>query len=164
MADKTPTFRDAKDREWSLRLTVGNCREIRDTCHIDFGEITDGKCFVELGTSIEKLYQVLWVLCEKQAESRSVTPEDFAESFDGDVLDDAQDALMEAVTLFTRRSMRTAMEKMIRATTKAVPEGMKTLEAWIEANDETLMANVRKETEATLSENMEKILSTSGKR
>jgi hypothetical protein len=146
-----PRFKDAENREWTLRLTTGRNRVILDTCGIDFGQIHDGKVFFDLQTSDDKLAQVLWILCEKQAESRRVTPEDFADSLDGDALDSAMEALIEATILFTRRPIRAAVEKVIRQTMEAQIAGMQTIENWVDANGEQVIAQAKAAAEKALS-------------
>ena len=146
-----PTFQDAENHEWTLRLTKGRSRAILETCGIDFGQIHDGKVFVDLTTSDEKLAQVLWILCEAQAQTRGITPEEFAELLDGDTLDAAMEAVVEATISFTRRPIRAAVEKVIRKTIEAQAAGMKTVENWIETNSETLIEQVTTAAENALS-------------
>jgi tRNA A-37 threonylcarbamoyl transferase component Bud32 len=143
-----PTFNDAEGRTWRLRLTTGRSREILETTGIDFGKIHDGQVFCDLTTSDEKLAQVLWILCEKQAGS--VTPEEFAESLDGNALDSAMEALVEATILFTRAPIRGAVEKVIRKTMEAQSQAMKTVENWVETNSATMIAQVTQAAETAL--------------
>src|SRR4051794_668325 len=111
-----PSFNDAMGRTWNLNLTIGRCREIRDTSGIDFGDTKNGGGFLELAVNTEKFVQVLWILIEKQADALKVTPDDFAESLDGDALDRAGEALNEAIVRFSPAVMRPAMEKAINKT------------------------------------------------
>jgi hypothetical protein len=146
-----PKFKDAENREWTLRITKGRSRAILETCGIDFGQIHDGQVFVELTTSDENLAQVLWILCEKQAEAKGITPEDFAEALDGDALDTAMEAMVDATILFTRRPIRGAVERVIRKTMEAQAAGMKTVESWVEANGDEVIAKAKAAAEKALS-------------
>ena len=99
-----PKFKDGKGREWNLQINAG---------HIV------GKKFQEIGWDFEretksgnyeslldpfKFCAILWVVCEKQADEKKVDPVDFAEGLTGDIITQAQEALLAAVLDFTQRS------------------------------------------------------------
>ena len=143
--NKTPSFRDAEGREWHLSLSIGLARRIKDEVGVDFGQLADGKLLAELGTDPEKLCSALWLMCEKQAERQSVTPEGFAESLDGDAIDGAMEALVEAIVLFTRSHLRNAMRTMFSKTKVAQEKTAKAAETWIETNADQITNQVIEE-------------------
>src|SRR5262245_843277 len=94
-----PGFDDAEGRHWNLRITAGRSIEILETCGIDlslkkirkvYEALEDPKVFV----------QFLWILIEKQAKALELTPDDFAESLDGDAVEAASEAINEAIVNF----------------------------------------------------------------
>lgn len=139
---KTPTFRDGAGRVWNLAINIGLARRVRDEMAVDFGQVTDGQLFITLSDSPEKLAGTLWLLVERQAERQSVTPEDFAESLDGDALDGAMEALAEAIILFSRSHQRQAVRTLLKKTMVAQEKIAKAAEEWIEANADRITGEV----------------------
>jgi hypothetical protein len=128
------TFKDAEGRQWHPRLTIGLARKIKDALSIDFTQVADGKLFLALGSDPFKLGATLYMLCETQAEQCGVSPESFAESLDGQAIDDALEALLAAVVLFTRAPMRGAVHNVLTKTIEAEAKAMQAVEKWAEAN------------------------------
>lgn len=156
--DPTPEFNDARGRTWRLTLTINKIRVIKATNGVDFGKIHDGKVLMELGTDGEKLAQVLWILCETQAKSINVAPEEFAELLDGDTIDKAGDAIEAAVILFTRAPMRAALREVIATTKSAHQKSLNAVESWAKSQCETIGAQATKTTLEQLSTLGEKSL------
>lgn len=98
-------FTDREGREWSLSITVGDLKPLREF-GFDLGKITgSGKLLGEvLFGEPEKLVAVLFHLCERQADQRGVGPEDFAKGIDGSTLEQAGEAMVEAAIDFFPRS------------------------------------------------------------
>lgn len=89
-------------RTWTIRLTVGLCERIKAECGIDIAAaVTDSEKFIGvLFTEPAKLVSALYLACEKQVERERITPEQFGELFDADVLDESVRALLEAIVDF----------------------------------------------------------------
>lgn len=97
-------FKDFLGREWSLRLTVGALGQVRRETGADLGQAmrSDQALADLLFGDPATLVSVLWVLVADQA--REVTPESFANGFDGPALERATEALLAAVADFFPRS------------------------------------------------------------
>ena len=95
------SFKDINDKTWELRLVIAHLAKLR-AVGFDLDQYTaDGAgLFMLLALPPETLGSVLWVLCEKQADAAGVTADDFAERFDGNVIDAAGLALVDAVIDF----------------------------------------------------------------
>lgn len=100
------SFKDPDGIEWKLRLTVGAVTDVKAATGVDIGTVTksDAAWVQFLFGDSEKLVALLWVLCEKQASERGVTPEAFARLFDGTTLEAAGSALAGAIADFFPRS------------------------------------------------------------
>jgi hypothetical protein len=116
------TFTDADGREWTLRITLGRVPKLREA-GFDVDKLDDERAGFAALASPEPLGKVLWALCERQAEARTLTPEGFADGFDGPALFRAQDALMEAVADFTQRPTVAAAYKRRLAAANQATEG-----------------------------------------
>lgn len=101
-----PAFTDCKNREWTLRLTVGLMTDVRECAGVRLGDVLRDEA--ALGALVfgdaEALVKTLWVLCREQAEARGVTPEEFAHGFDGPTLEKAVEAFLGSVADFFPRS------------------------------------------------------------
>lgn len=97
-------FKDAEGKDWDLRITVGHLRPLREDFGIDLRAALkeDDTTFAEAVGDPEKLGQILWVLLGPQAEKAGITPETFVMRFDGETVERAAVALVEAIVGFFR--------------------------------------------------------------
>lgn len=107
------SFKDADNREWKLRLTVGLLGDVKRDAGVDLGAaIKSPQSLAEiLYTDPADLVKVLWVCVESQAKEAGVSPEEFGHAFDGPTIEKAGEALLEAVADFFPR---TAIAKRIK--------------------------------------------------
>ena len=61
------------------------------------------------------LFNIIYVLCEEQAEKRGLTQEDFAARFDGDTIEAATIALLDELENFSRPAQRKVMQQLREA-------------------------------------------------
>lgn len=100
------TFKDNAGREWRLAIGLATARNLKEATdgRIDVIEQSKGttvhNLFGALAADIGLLGQVLWILCEAQAEEFGISELQFAEAFDMDALARGQDALIEAIIDF----------------------------------------------------------------
>lgn len=102
------TFADMDGREWSIRISKGLARRIRDTWQIDLL-----KAFEPGGDQLEKLSAdeetFLGVLCDllaAQMKARNITREQIEDSFDEQVGADAINAILGGIVNFFHPSIR----------------------------------------------------------
>ena len=107
------TFKDVNGKSWTVAVTVGSAMRVKEMCQIDLLKL-DESLYAELGDPY-KLVGVLYALCMKQAESSSITPEQFGEGLCGDAIEHATDALLGAVADFFPSRRRTLLQKMTTA-------------------------------------------------
>lgn len=96
-------FRDAKDREWKIHLTVGTLGKVRRETGLEFGKaIADMDKLTDiLFLDPENLVRVLYAICDPA--SKGIEPEEFAEGFDGQAIEQAVTALVASIADFFRR-------------------------------------------------------------
>ena len=100
-------FSDSKGREWGLALDFGLLRTLKKMAQVDFGDPEQfGRVWAELLFDDEKALKVLWRCVETQATDAGVSETQFLEAMNGEVLENALDALGEAVVNFTRPQRR----------------------------------------------------------
>ena len=76
-----PTF-SAGNRTWSLQIDCGKVRKLRDITGVDVAKLQEGEALGDLVRDYVKLGEVLFILCEDQAEREGVSVEDFYKGID----------------------------------------------------------------------------------
>ncbi len=96
-------FKDATGREWSVRLTYGSVSRIRETTGVNilFSSKTGTHGYFDLITDAEKFINALWILIALEADKRSITRQDFEDSFSEDTYPAATAALYDALASFS---------------------------------------------------------------
>ena len=145
------TFNDKQKKTWSLELTVGSARRVKNETGVNLLNMIslepDGKASTaELEKLIEDpfaLVNVLFTLCAKQAEEGGISGEDFAERFDADVIMAATNALIEEIINFSPAAKRRALTKFYQTAQRIAAEQEKELEKIL--NDENLDEKIEEE-------------------
>jgi hypothetical protein len=99
------TFTDKDGKDWSLELTVGIVKRIRNRHQLDIVALDKG-ALEQLATDPMLLADVLFVICEEEVKSREMSAEEFALALGGNAIDDATNALVEAIIDFFPRRRR----------------------------------------------------------
>lgn len=136
-------FTDTSGRTWNIHITVPLVSQV----HRETGVLLTGlfannlELLGQISTDLEKLVQVLWVVCERQAELRGVGPEQFAESLGGDAIGDAQEALVRATAdFFTSPEQRAAANAMLDKINETASKYTKATESKIQTLDANQLA------------------------
>lgn len=104
------TFK-AGDREWRVRLTIGLIAQLRTDAKFELGKELEGEDFARaLFLDMDRLLDVLWVVCRGEAEAAGLARDQFFAPFGGEELDAASTAFMEAIIDFFQRGRAPAMK------------------------------------------------------
>ncbi|PHR99582.1 MAG: hypothetical protein COA78_24755 [Blastopirellula sp.] len=108
-------FLDGKERKWSVSLNLGYARRIKESLGLDLMQIINGQHepIHRLVGDMELLVDVVWVLCEKQANTLNIDAMDFAEGLGGEAFDRATEALLQGIVDFFPKGKREIMQKMM---------------------------------------------------
>ncbi|MFA5265154.1 MAG: hypothetical protein WC378_15130 [Opitutaceae bacterium] len=129
------SFRDAKDREWTISLTIGSAMRIRDKLKVDLLQPEQGTppLMTRLGTDEMLLAEILLALMEGQFEKNEMTEQDVMNSFDGKTFLAAQTALYDELSDFFqsrgRADRAAAMKKQSATIQKAIQTATEKIEA-----------------------------------
>jgi hypothetical protein len=148
-------FKDEKGRPWTISVNVGTVKKVRGLAGIDLLDVQSGSMFQQLAEDPVKLGDVLWVLCQEEAEERKVGELDFAAALAGDSLSSATEALLEEVTDFFPKPQRELLRKALsrakasqeRSMAKASEMVDKALDEWEAANSGGLSTSVQESSE-----------------
>jgi hypothetical protein len=113
-------FTDVRGRRWTLVLNFSLARRIKTIAGVDFVNYHDGKALMIIQQDVERLVQVLWLLCEEQATGNSIDEEDFGRGLGGDEIEAAIGALEQCLLNFSRPATRPAMVAIADKTREAV--------------------------------------------
>lgn len=130
-----PVFKCKHGHEWNLELTVGAVEDVQRATGFDLdAAIADTSKLIRLFTDTpRKFAEILWVLCEEQANARGVAPEAFGRALTREAIDGAADALLAAIVLFYPRAsagkalaeaLPAVLAKMDRETSAAVRKAL----------------------------------------
>jgi hypothetical protein len=109
-------FKDSKGREWTLKLDAPSITKVREEFDgLDLANL-DGSVYLKLTEDVVLLVNVLWVLVRDQAQalSPSVVDIDFGRALVGDCIDNATNALLEAVSNFIPQRKRVLLTAAVR--------------------------------------------------
>jgi hypothetical protein len=133
-----PSFRDAANRLWTLRPTLGQFDAIQDATGVDL--LADGaggaSPVMALIFDRRKLSDVLWAACKPQADSQEITRASFRDALDGETLSGGWAALIDAVVFFTPSHSRAALRAQLDAELAASEQGLLAI-AEVAASQET---------------------------
>lgn len=127
-------FTDSRGRSWPVTININTVRRVKSACGIDLlnlvtlsadGVATD--LLDRLACDTYLLVDVLFELVRPEATANGITAEDFAEALDGDALEDATNALLEAVIDFFPGAKRRALRAMLAASRRFAQKQNETL-------------------------------------
>lgn len=93
------SFKDDQKRSWSIVVTIPLARKVRDQLGVDI--LKTQTALQELSEDPLMMIDVIYLLCEQQAEKRGVTDEQFGEALSGGSVHHAVEAFTEALINFT---------------------------------------------------------------
>ena len=127
------TFQDTQGRTWTVTINVDAIRRVRALLDVNLLDAVDGKLLERLVVDPVLLCDILFALCQPEAQARNVTDEDFGRALGGDVLEHATTALLEELVDFfpsgRRAVFRKALEKLRKLEALALETTTKRLES-----------------------------------
>jgi hypothetical protein len=116
-------FKDSQGREWTIDVTIGQIKRVRDLVKVNLYALFQEEA-KRLFSDPVLLVDTLYVLCQQQAEARKMSDEDFGRIFEGDVLEAAANALLEAVLDFFPSSRRTILRATVDKSNELASQAM----------------------------------------
>lgn len=121
-------FKDSAGNEWQLSVTAWTLKDVREKTSILLTTLVEENCqlLIELHRDPVLLADILWVMIEEQAEKKQITVRQFSESFGGDMVSAARNALIEAtIDFFDDPETRAGTREVLRKTMQ-IAEKMRT--------------------------------------
>ena len=132
--DHRACFVDTRGREWPLVINVLKARKIKNELGIDLlNFFSDEKSQNAVSDDPFQLLDVFYTL--SNAEEKGVSPEDFFIEFNGDTVDAAQAALMEALVNFSPTRQAQVLRLLVDKTKEHQDKALKLMEEKIKTAD-----------------------------
>lgn len=130
-------FNDRFGHPWNLSLDFGKLRMIKREIGVDLlRAVDDPESLARLGDDVEALVNTIWLLIRDQASALPgedrLTDEEFAGRCDGQTIDEATRALLEALVDFFPRSRRPILTKLIERSAAMEAATLEAIEAAID--------------------------------
>jgi hypothetical protein len=107
-------FIDTTGAPWSIALNVALMRRIKQQLGVDLLKaIDDPRTLHALSDDVVVLVDTVWLCVESAAKELGVTDEQFGERLNGETLDQAARALMEALVEFFPLNRRPILQKIL---------------------------------------------------
>lgn len=136
------SFVDNLGRTWTLLINVGAVKRVRALCDgldllniIAFdtdSELPDTSVLDKLASDPILLVDVLYAVCKPEADTMSVSDEDFGRALTGDVIESATKQLIDAVVDFFPEAKRKVCQRIISAANRFADEQRKTICAMLD--------------------------------
>ena len=148
------TFKDKSGREWQLSLDAPKIMRIREECDPRF-LLNDGdqeNTFDRLDADPVLLCRVVFLLCSEGREKWNVSEEQFYGEVlgDGDAIDLAVEAMLQAILSFSRGRTRTVLATLAQKQQKV--QRLLTEKVLTKINDPELEERIVAEAEARIDE------------
>lgn len=109
------SFTDIKGEAWDVEINIGAAMRLKSRLDIEIDNLVkfdksqkpqDVSLLEKISTDSILLFNVIFVICEKQIQDRKLTEEDFAARFNGDTIEAATDAVLDEIINFSRPAKR----------------------------------------------------------
>ena len=97
-----PSYKDLNGKSWTVQISAQDIITLKKTLDIDLMKSLndEGKTLYGITEDVEKLVNVLHLLCADQAEKAGVSATEFARGLGGDTLENATKAFIDAFIEF----------------------------------------------------------------
>ncbi len=114
--DDMTKFKDNLGKSWSIELTVGSARRMKELISVDIMQIIDGDALlVRINRDPALVCDMLYCICKPQADERKIDDQAFGELIGGfDIIIAARKALFEEIVNFFPAEKPMIMRQMAK--------------------------------------------------
>ncbi len=151
-------FKDKNGEEWQINIDARKIQRIRADCDKNFllNDSAQDSTYRRMQDDEVILCVVIYLLCEKQRESRATSDADFYANLDGDAIDNATEALLETILNFTRKKKRKVMKAVVEKSDSLEDKAMELAMAKI--NDPKLEEELLEKLKDRIDADVQKVL------
>ncbi len=147
-------FKDTADNLWTLAINIGLYMDIKSETGIDISEIfeQENNWLAQLAhrDNAMQLISILTLCTNKEREKRGLSVDDFYGNVDGDVIEAAAKAFLEAAVLFLPAHKRQAMKVVIQGVYQGLTKAGETIATEADQQMETMLEEMDQAVEESL--------------
>ncbi len=130
------TFADNAGRTWTVTINVNAIKRVRGLLDVDLLEVVEGKLIERLIGDPVLLCDVVYAVCKPEADTKSVSDEEFGRAMAGDAIEHATKALLEELVSFSPSPRdRANLQSVLDKTWQAIDRARDMVEARIEGGE-----------------------------
>jgi len=129
-------FTDNAGRTWALAVNVGAIKRVRGLLDVDLLEVVEGKLIERLIRDPVLLCDVVYAVCQPEADAQGVSDEDFGKAMAGDAIEHATKALLEELVGFSPSPRdRANLQRVLETTWTAMDRARDVVEARLNSGE-----------------------------
>lgn len=141
------SFKDNAGRQWSVEINVAALKRVRGLTGTDLMQVVEGTLIEKLIRDPVLLCDVVYALCKPEADTRSVSDEDFGKAMAGDAIEAATTAVLEELVGFCPSPRdRANLGRVLQATTKVMERARDLVEKKLDSGELDRLADQLLET------------------
>jgi len=141
------SFKDNAGRQWSVEINVAALKRVRGLTGTDLMQVIEGTLIEKLIRDPVLLCDVVYALCKPEADTRSVSDEDFGKAMAGDAIEAATTAVLEELVGFCPSPRdRANLGRVLQATTKVMERARDLVEKKLDSGELDRLADQLLET------------------
>lgn len=130
------SFKDNEGRQWSVDINVAAIKRVRGLTGTDLMQVIEGTLIEKLIRDPVLLCDVVYALCKPDADTRSVSDEDFGKAMAGDAIEHATSAVLEELVGFCPSPRdRANLGRVLQATKKVMDRARDLVEKKLDSGE-----------------------------
>ncbi len=130
------SFKDNAGRQWSVEINVAALKRVRGLTGTDLMQVIEGTLIERLIRDPVLLCDVVYALCKPEADTRSVSDEEFGKAMAGDAIEAATTAVLEELVGFCPSPRdRANLGRVLQATTKVMERARDLVEKKLDSGE-----------------------------
>jgi hypothetical protein len=115
------SFKDNQGRQWSVEINVTAIKRVRGLTGEDLMQVIEGTLIEKLIRDPVLLCDVVYAICKPEADTRSVSDEEFGKAMAGDAIEAATTAVLEELVGFCPSPRdRANLGRVLQATSRVL--------------------------------------------
>jgi len=130
------SFKDNQGRQWSVEINVTAIKRVRGLTGEDLMQVIEGTLIEKLIRDPVLLCDVVYAICKPEADSRSISDEEFGKAMAGDAIEAATTAVLEELVGFCPSPRdRANLGRVLQATRKVMDRARDLVEKKLESGE-----------------------------
>ena len=130
------SFKDNEGRQWSVDINVTAIKRVRGLTGEDLMQVIEGTLIEKLIRDPVLLCDVVYAICKPEADSRTVSDEEFGKAMAGDAIEAATTAVLEELVGFCPSPRdRANLGRVLQATRKVMDRARDLVEKKLDSGE-----------------------------